>query len=192
MKNISSTTENFIREQIALKFKKQLDALKKKKIDLDEKRHGISEQIDKLIGQLSNARKLSGEQANAVQSLQEDIADIVRKACEKTVAARLKPIGLKIANAESAFEHIIDWGGIFNAIDCEYIVNVRNDADKIKKRGQELADRREKISEECNKADAEIDELNRKIDAHAKTIVVMLELGGNYDDLMKMINEIKT
>lgn len=191
MKNISSTTENFIREQVALKFKKQLNALKKKKTALDGKWHDISQQIYDLTEQMDNVGGMSDRQFNEVEKLEEDLTDIVRKSCAKTIADRLKQIGLKMKDEKKTIECILDCSGLFDAINDKYIINVSNNADEIKKRRQELTDRRGKICEECGTASAEINELNRKIDAHVRSIVVKLELGGNYDGLMTMINEIK-
>lgn len=191
MKTISSTTECFIQEQVALKFQKKLDNLKKKKTALDEKWDDLSEQIHALDEQLSNVGELSGLQEDEVYALEEDLVDIIKKACAKTLAGRLEQIGLKIVDERKAIDCIISPDCFFNAIRCEYIVNIKNNADKIKKQIQELTDQRELSNTEYEKTVNEIDKINEKIDKHVKDIVVKLELGGNYDDLMKMISKIK-
>lgn len=191
MKNISSTTENFIREQIEIKFKKQIDALKKKKTVLDKKLHDLSDQIYKLDEQLSNVGELSELQEDKVYAIENDLVNIIKKACAKTIADRLKQIGLKMVNEEKTIECILVNEGLFDAINYEYIVNTENNADKIKKQLQKLTDQSDLIDKERENIKIEIRKINEKIDGHVKTIVVMLELGGNYDDLMKMINETK-
>lgn len=191
MKNISSTTENFIREQIEIKFKKQIDALKKKKTVLDKKLHDLSDQIYKLDEQFSNVGELSELQENKVYAIENDLVNIIKKACAKTIADRLKRIGLKLVNEEKTIECILVNEGLFDAINYEYIVNTENNADKIKKQFQKLTDQSALIDKERENIKIEIRKINKKIDGHVKTIVVMLELGGNYDDLMKMINETK-
>lgn len=191
MKNISSTTENFIREQIALKFKKQLDALKKKKTVLDRKYHNISDRIYKLNEQMSTVGELSDRQFNEIKKLEKDLTDIVRKSCAKTIADRLTQIGLKMKDEKKTIEYILDCSGIFDAINDEYIVNIENNADKIEKQLQKFMDQRDMIAKECENIETEIGKINENVSKHVKTIVVMLELGGNYDDLMKMINETK-
>lgn len=116
MKNISSTTENFIREQVALKFKKQLNALKKKKTALDGKWHDISQQIYDLTEQMDNVGGMSDRQFNEVEKLEEDLTDIVRKSCAKTIADRLKQIGLKMKDEKKTIECILDCSGLLTQL----------------------------------------------------------------------------
>lgn len=140
---------------------------------------------------MSNVGELGELQENKVYAIENDLVNIIKKACAKTIADRLKRIGLKMVNEEKTIECILVNEGLFDAINYEYIVNTENNADKIKKQLQKLTDQSVLIDKERENIKIEIRKINEKIDGHVKTIVVMLELGGNYNDLMKMIDETK-
>lgn len=188
-----TATESFIRKSVTKKFQSKHDELEKKIKQKDLERSKIVDKINDIECKLDDC-DLPDSDAEALEEIGSNMQKIIRNACEKTVTERLAKAGYKFVSKSAVEELFNDIDTDFMLVDAwhdKLIKKIIVDDPNLKTELASLKKARIAIDAEIAKLWKSLDAIDNKVDEITSDIAVRLELGGSYDDLMKMLDAVK-